>query len=98
MPADATASVIRTNAGRSSAKPRGMHVLYDASAILDAGMRLRIRTKLAILVLAALLPLLVAATLRFWSDVAEGRRQADQVQLDTARFVAGQLDEVLSGQ
>ena len=45
-----------------------------------------------------LLPLLAAATIKFWSDLSEGRRLAQQNQLEVARLVAGQLDEVLSGQ
>jgi GAF domain-containing protein/signal transduction histidine kinase/ActR/RegA family two-component response regulator len=61
-------------------------------------MRLTIRTKLAVLVLAVLLPLLAAAAFRFWSDLSEGRRLAHQNQLDMARLVAAQLDEVLSSQ
>jgi hypothetical protein len=61
-------------------------------------MRLTIRTKLAVLVLAVLLPLLAAAAFKFWSDLSEGRRLANQNQLDMARLVATQLDEVLSGQ
>ena len=61
-------------------------------------MRLTIRTKLALLVLAVLLPLLAAAAFKFWSDLSEGRRLAHQDQLDMARLVAGRLDEVLSGQ
>jgi len=61
-------------------------------------MRLTIRTKLAVLVLAVLLPLLAAAALKFWSDLSEGRRLADQSQLEMARFVAVQLDEILASQ
>ncbi|MDO8474718.1 MAG: GAF domain-containing protein [Candidatus Rokubacteria bacterium] len=61
-------------------------------------MRLTIRTKLAVLVLAVLLPLLAAAAFKFWSDLSEGRRLAHQNQLDVARLVAAQLDEVLSGE
>jgi len=61
-------------------------------------MRLTIRTKLAVLVLAVLLPLLVAAAFKFWSDLSEGRRLANQSQLEMARFVAVQLDEVLASQ
>ncbi len=61
-------------------------------------MRLTIRTKLAFLVLAVLLPLLAAAAFKFWSDLSEGRRLANQNQLDMARFIAAQLDDVLSGQ
>jgi GAF domain-containing protein/ActR/RegA family two-component response regulator len=61
-------------------------------------MRLTIRTKLAVLVLAVLLPLLAAAAFKFWSDLSEGRRLADQSQLEMARFVAAQLDEVLASQ
>ncbi|HEY4909792.1 MAG TPA: PDC sensor domain-containing protein, partial [Methylomirabilota bacterium] len=61
-------------------------------------MRLTIRTKLALLVLAVLLPLLAAAAFKFSSDLAEGRRLSHQNQLDMAQLVAGQLDEVLSGQ
>jgi len=61
-------------------------------------MRLTIRTKLAVLVLAVLLPLLAAAAFKFWSDLSEGRRLADQSQLEMARFVAVQLDEILASQ
>jgi GAF domain-containing protein/ActR/RegA family two-component response regulator len=61
-------------------------------------MRLTIRAKLALLVLAVLLPLLAAAGVRFWGDVSEGRRLGHQSQLDTAQLVAGQLDEILNGQ
>jgi two-component system NtrC family sensor kinase len=61
-------------------------------------MRLTIRTKLVLLVLAVLLPLLAAAAFKFWSDLSEGRRLSHQNQLDMAQLVAGQLDEVLSGQ
>ncbi len=61
-------------------------------------MRLTIRTKLAVLVLAVLLPLLAAAAIKFWSDLSEGRRLSHQNQLNMAQLVAGQLDEVLSGQ
>ena len=82
-----------------------MHALYARLwAILAEGpragssMRLAIRTKLAILVLAVLLPLLAAAAFKFWGDLSEGRRLAHQNQLDVARLVAAQLDEVLSGQ
>src|SRR3990172_5941048 len=95
----------RTKADRSSERPRGMHALYARLwAILAEGpragslMRLTIRTKLAVLVLAVLLPLLAAAAFRFWSDLSEGRRLAHQNQLDMARLVAAQLDEVLSSQ
>ena len=61
-------------------------------------MRLTIRTKLTVLVLAVLLPLLVAAGARFWSDMSDGRRVGHQSQLDTANVIAGRLDEVLAGQ
>lgn len=61
-------------------------------------MRLTIRTKLTLLVLAVLLPLLAAAAVRFWGDLSDGRRLAQQRQLDTAQLIAGQLDEVLTGQ
>src|SRR5207247_9889159 len=52
----------------------------------------------ALLVLAVLLPRLAAAAFKFWSDLSEGRRLSHQNQLDMAQLVAGQLDEVLSGQ
>ena len=61
-------------------------------------MRLTIRTKLTLLVLAVLLPLLAAAAARFWGDMSDGRRVGYQSQLDAATLVAGQLDEVLTGQ
>jgi len=61
-------------------------------------MRLSIRTKLALLVLAVLLPLLAAAAFRFWGDMSEGRRVGNQGQLDTANLIAGRLDEILTGQ
>src|SRR5215467_9387352 len=61
-------------------------------------MRLSIRTKLALLVLAVLLPLLAAAAFRFWGDMSEGRRIGNQSQLDTANLIAGRLDEILTGQ
>jgi len=61
-------------------------------------MRLTIRTKLALLVLAVLLPLLAVAAVRFWSDMSDGRRAGHQSQLDTATLIAGQLDEILTGQ
>jgi len=61
-------------------------------------MRLTIRSKLTVLVLAVLLPLLVVAASKFWRDLGTGRRVAQQEQLDTARLVARQLDEVISGQ
>ena len=61
-------------------------------------MRLTIRTKLAVLVLAVLLPLLAAEAIKFWSDLSEGRRLAQQNQLEVADLVADQLDEVVSGQ
>ncbi len=61
-------------------------------------MRLTIRTTLALLVLAVLLPLLAVAALRFWSDMSDGRRAGHQSQLDTATLIAGQLDEILTGQ
>ena len=61
-------------------------------------MRLTIRSKLAVLVLAVLLPLLAAAAIRFWSDLSEGRRLAHQSQLEVAHLVAAQLNEVLAGQ
>jgi GAF domain-containing protein/CheY-like chemotaxis protein len=61
-------------------------------------MRLTIRTKLAVLVLAVLLPLLAAAAFKFWSELSEGRRLAHQNQLHMADLVSVQLDEVLSGQ
>src|SRR5215472_1187072 len=61
-------------------------------------MRLSIRTKLALLVLAVLLPLLAAAAVRFWGDMSEGRRVGNQSQLDTATLIAGRLDEILTGQ
>src|SRR5499426_4684227 len=61
-------------------------------------MRLSIRTKLALLVLAVLLPLLAAAAVRFWDDMSEGRRVGNQSQLDTANRIAGRLDEILTGQ
>src|SRR5712692_1044942 len=100
-----TASASRTKADISSERLRGMPALYDRLwAILVEGpragslMRLTIRTKLAVLVLAVLLPLLAAAAIKFWSDLSEGRRLAHQNQLDVARLVAAQLDEVLTGQ
>jgi GAF domain-containing protein/ActR/RegA family two-component response regulator len=61
-------------------------------------MRLTIRSKLILLVLAVLLPLLVVAASKFWRDLDEGRRSAQQEQVDTARLVARQLDEVIAGQ
>src|SRR5215831_9286687 len=61
-------------------------------------MRLSIRTKLALLVLAVLLPLLAAAAFRFWGDMSEGRRDGNQSQLDAANLIAGRLDEILTGQ
>jgi|GEM_PF-254856 len=61
-------------------------------------MRLSIRTKLALLVLAVLLPLLAAAAFRFWGDMSEGRRVGHQSQLDAANLIAGRLDEILTGQ
>src|SRR5499433_2456135 len=61
-------------------------------------MRLSIRTKLGLLVLAVLLPLLAAAAVRFWGDMSEGRRVGNQSQLDTANLIAGRLDEILTGQ
>src|SRR5215470_4164863 len=61
-------------------------------------MRLTIRSKLTVLVLAVLLPLLVVAASKFWRDLEEGRRSAQQEQVDTARLVARQLDEVIAGQ
>ena len=61
-------------------------------------MRLTIRSKLSILVLAVLLPLLVVAASKFWRDLEEGRRSAQREQVDTARLVARQLDEVIAGQ
>jgi len=60
-------------------------------------MRLAIRTKLTLLVLAVVLPLLAAAAVRFWGDAPDGRRSG-QSQLDTANLIAAQLDEVLTGQ
>jgi len=61
-------------------------------------MRLTIRTKLTLLVLAVLLPLLAVAAVRFWGDVSDGRRAGHQSQLDTATLIAAQLDEILTGQ
>ena len=61
-------------------------------------MRLTIRSKLTVLVLSVLLPLLVVAASKFWRDLDEGRRSAQQEQIDTARLVARQLDEVIAGQ
>src|SRR5258705_5031308 len=61
-------------------------------------MRLTIRTKLTLLVLAVLLPLLAVAALRFWGDMSDGRRAGHQSQLDTATLIAAQLDEILTGQ
>jgi GAF domain-containing protein/ActR/RegA family two-component response regulator len=61
-------------------------------------MRLTIRTKLTLLVLAILLPLLAVAAVRFWGDMSDGRRAGHQSQLDTATLIAAQLDEVLTGQ
>jgi len=61
-------------------------------------MRLTIRSKLTVLVLSVLLPLLVVAASKFWRDLDEGRRSAQQEQVDTARLVARQLDEVIAGQ
>src|SRR5499426_2320319 len=61
-------------------------------------MRLSIRSKLALLVLAVLLSLLAAAAFRFWGDMSEGRRVGNQSQLDTANRIAGRLDEILTGQ
>ena len=55
-------------------------------------MRLSIRTKLALLVLAVLLPLLAAAAFRVWGDMSEGRRVGHQSQLDAANLIAGRLD------
>src|SRR6266508_870107 len=105
MPVARTASAIKIDVERSIEKPRGMQALYASVwAILAKGpragslMRLTIRTKLAVLVLAVLLPLLAAAAIKFWSDLSEGRRLSHQNQLNMAQLVAGQLDEVLSGQ
>src|SRR5262252_7089228 len=61
-------------------------------------MRLSIRTKLALLVLAVLLPLLAAAAFRFWGDMSEGRRVGNQSQLDAANLIGWRLDEILTGQ
>ena len=61
-------------------------------------MRLTIRTKLTLLVLAVMLPLLAAAGVRFWGDLSEGRRSGHQGQLETASLIAAQLDEILTGQ
>jgi GAF domain-containing protein/signal transduction histidine kinase len=61
-------------------------------------MRLAIRTKLVLLVLVVLLPLLAAAAVRFWGDTSEGRRTDHQSQLETATLIASQLDEILTGQ
>ena len=62
-------------------------------------MRLGIRTKLALLVLAVLLPLLAAAAVRVWGDMSEGRRVANQSQLDAAnarlQSVTSQLGDML---
>src|SRR6266545_4150791 len=95
----------RTTAERSTDRPRGMRALYASPwAILvsspsaGSSMRLTIRSKLTVLVLAVLLPLLVVAASKFWRDLGTGRRVAQQEQLDTARLVARQLDEVISGQ
>src|SRR5215475_9150766 len=96
------AKAMRTKAERSSEKPRGMRALYSYTnwELMQSGsprMRLAIRTKLSLLVLAVVLPLLAAAAVRFWGDAPDGRRSG-QSQLDTANLIAAQLDEVLTGQ
>src|SRR5215510_3585825 len=94
------AKAIRTKAERSSEKARGMEGLYSYTnrELRYDRMRLSIRTKLALLVLAVLLPLLAAAAFRFWGDMSEGRRVGHQSQLDAANLIAGRLDEILTGQ
>src|SRR5215470_5990042 len=94
------AKAIRTKAERSSEKARGMEGLYSYTnrELRYDCMRLSIRTKLALLVLAVLLPLLAAAGFRFWGDMSEGRRVGNQSQLDAANLIAGRLDEILTGQ
>src|SRR5205807_429759 len=76
--------------------PLGLY--YFRASSLRSFMRLTIRSKLSILVLAVLLPLLVVAASKFWRDLEEGRRSAQREQVDTARLVARQLDEVIAGQ
>jgi len=61
-------------------------------------VRWTIRTKLAALVLAVLLPLVAGAAFKFWRDLAQGRADAQGRLLATAEIVARHLDEVLSGQ
>ena len=61
-------------------------------------MRWTIRAKLTVLVLAVLLPLMAAAAIKFWFELAQGRKDA-QVDLGgTAQVVAQLFDEILSGQ
>src|SRR5262245_60811087 len=61
-------------------------------------MRWSIRTKLATLVLAVLLPLVAGAVVKFWHEQREARERAQERLLLTAQGVARQLDEIVTGQ
>jgi signal transduction histidine kinase len=61
-------------------------------------MRWTIRAKLAVLVLAVLLPLVAGAAYKFWHDLRQARADAQARLLGTAQVFARHFDEVLSGQ
>ena len=61
-------------------------------------MRWTIRTKLTVLVLAVLLPLMAAAGVKFWLEVEQGRESAQSDMIECASAVAQLFDEILTGQ
>jgi hypothetical protein len=60
-------------------------------------MRWTIRTKLTVLVLAVLLPLMAAAGVKFWLEVEERREGAQSDMIECASAVAQLFDEILTG-
>jgi GAF domain-containing protein len=61
-------------------------------------MRWTIRTKLTALVLAALLPLVAGAGLKFWHDLSVERAKVQSEMLELAQYLSRQFDEILTGQ
>ena len=61
-------------------------------------MRWTIRTKLTVLVLAVLLPLMAGAGVKFWLEVEQGRESAQSDMIECASAVAQLFDEILTGQ
>src|SRR5262245_32113650 len=90
-------------AERSKGKGGGMGALYTRLLVASSGgrrvtMRWTIKRKLTALVLAVLLPLMAAAGIKFWLEVAQGRESAQADMLESASVVAQLFDEILAGQ